>query len=71
MLQVLGKPGTWRDNVTGVRKTRVHNVIMVQRHVTESWDIGHISLSRSYCIYLCIYPFVCVFYKINIPILAY
>ena len=61
MLQVLGKLGTWRDNVTGVRKTKVHSVIMVQGHERESWNIGHISLSRSYCIYLCIHAFVCVF----------
>jgi hypothetical protein len=60
MLEIVGKLGTWRDNVTGVRKTGVHCVIMVQGHDRESWNIGHIS-PRLYCVYLCIHAFVCVF----------
>ena len=62
MLQVLGKLGTWRDSLTGVCKTRGHSVIMVQGRDRESWNIGHISLSRSYCIYY-VFMHPSVFFK--------
>jgi hypothetical protein len=68
MLQVVGKLGTWRENVAGVGKTVIHSVIMVQGHDRESWNIGHISLSRSYYVYVFMHSFV---FFLNISILAY